>query len=142
MTDDERSTSHEALQSGAGRAGSLRIDDAKPRPSHMSGLTLVLWALASNGLLAYVALGSTPAYIWRFGRKHEEFKSVLGTWRIEASNLPRVSQQWLMTGAFYGALIVFLLGVIVGLWFLLGARDGEVAAVDAASSPDPGTMTT
>lgn len=144
MTDLERSRTEDKVHSETERVQTSRIDDAKQRPSHTSRLTVILWALASIGLLAYVALGSTPAYIWRFNRKHQEFKSVLGTWRIEANNLPQVSQQWLMEGVFYGALWLFLLGAIVGLWFLLEAGDEGMSVSDPApsSSPDPRTTTT
>lgn len=144
MTDDERSRNEDTVQSGIERARTSANDDAKQRPSHAKGLTVILWALASNGLLVYVAFGSTPAYIWRFNRKHQEFKSVLGTWRIEANNLPQVSQQWLLEGVFYGALLLFLLGAIAGLWFLLEAGDEGMSVPDPApsSSPGAGTMST
>lgn len=143
MTDVERSRTDDTVQPETERVQTSRIDDAKQRPSHTSTLAVILWALASIGLLAYVALGSTPAYIWRFNRKHQEFKSVLGTWRIEANNLPQVSQQWLVEGVFYGALLLFLLGAIVGLWFLLDAENDGMSAPDSApsSSPDLGTTT-
>lgn len=130
MTDDERTTIQAAAGPEPERGDAARRGDGQLRESQPSGLTIVLWAIASIGLLAYVALGSTPAYVWRFGRKYQEFKSVLGTWTIEANNLPRVSHQWLMEGAFYAALILFLLGSITGIWFLLGARDGETLPVD------------
>lgn len=138
MNDDVREASDGGEPTATEPGDASRIDDAKRQPSASGGLTIILWALASIGLLGYVALGSTPAYIWRFGRKHQEFKSVLGTWTIEANNLPQVAQQWLMEGAFYGALIVFLLGVIVGMWFLLQARDGEAPAPDLPPAQDSG----
>ncbi len=141
MTDDEGSTTEGAMQSRSERADASRIDEAKPQPSSPSGLTIVLWALASIGLLAFVALGSIPAYIWRYGRKHQEFKSILGTWTIEANNLPQVSQQWLMDGVFYAALIVFLLGAIAGLWFLLRVRDEETSPTNTPSAQNSGPTT-
>ncbi|MDQ3540228.1 MAG: alkaline shock response membrane anchor protein AmaP [Chloroflexota bacterium] len=141
MTDDEGSTTEGAMQSRSERADASRIDEAKPQPSSPSGLTIVLWALVSIGLLAFVALGSIPAYIWRSGRKYQEFKSILGTWTIEANNLPRVSQQWLMDGVFYAALIAFLLGAIAGLWFLLRARDEEASSANTPSAQNSGPTT-
>lgn len=142
MTDDERSRTEDTVQSGSGGAQSSANDDVKQRPSHTRTLTVILWALTSIGLLTYVAFGSTPAYIWRFNRKHQEFKSVLGTWRIEAGNLPQVSQQWLVEGVFYGALLLFLLGAIAGLWLLLQAGDEGISVPDPSPSSSPGAGTT
>lgn len=123
MSDDEPLANAAVGSAGAEPVDGSTMDDATRQPSHTGMVTIVMWALASMGLLAYVVLGSTPAYIWRFNRQHREFKSVLGTWTIEANNLPQVSQQWFLEAAFYAALIVFLLGAIVGLWFLLQPSD-------------------
>lgn len=123
MSDDDRSTSESAADPGSDRDDALQSPDPRLSSPRTTGLTILLWAFVSMGLLAYVALGSTPAFIWRFGRKHRELKSILRTWTIEADNLPRVGQQWLLDGAFYAALIVFLVGAIAGVWLLLSARD-------------------
>lgn len=116
-------------QEGAGAAGAGH--------GGTSGTAIVLWALASIALLAFVTLGSIPTYVWRFNRKYEESRSILRIWVVEASNLPRVSQQWAIDGAFYAALVLFLMCVVAGLWFLVKA---EPSADDdrQPSPPVPG----
>ncbi len=115
----------------------MRAEES-PRAQIHSGRTIVLWALTSMALVAYVALGSVPAYIWRFGRLYEEAKPVLGIWTIEADNLPRVSRQWMLEGVFNGALIIFLTGAVVGFWFLLAPTREESRddAVEPAHDPE------
>lgn len=139
MSDDARLTSVSATESEIDDAPD--VEETPPSPPHTSGLPIILWATLSIGLLAYVAFGSTPAYIWRFGRKHEELKSILRTWTIEVNNLPRVGHQWLLNGAFYAALIVFLLGAIAGFWLLLGARNDQELTNDPTLAPRPGAAT-
>jgi hypothetical protein len=134
MPDDERTTSETETATPpevGDEAASLRA-----AATSVSGRTIVLWALCSIALLAYVALGSVPTYIWRFGRLYEETKPVLGIWTIEVNNLPQVSHQWILNSTFYAALIVFLFGAVVGLWFLLGATENEITRGDAVRDSD------
>lgn len=139
MSDDEPLANAAVGSAGAERVDGSTMDDATRQPSNTGMVSIVIWALASMGLLAYVILGSTPAYIWRFNRQHREFKSVLGTWTIKANNLPQVSQQWILEVAFYAALIVFLLGAIVGLWFLLQPGDDAAQMLPPADDLGPTT---
>ena len=139
VTDDGRMTSEAVTKSESEQDGASLTLETTPGKAAPSGITIILWALVSIAIITYVTLGSVPAYIWRFGRLHEESKSVLGIWTIEANSLPRVSHQWMLNVAFYGALIVFLVGVVAGLWFLLRAADDQTPSAKAASSPDRGT---
>lgn len=138
MTDGKRMTHQPGIVPAEDRSEASPEAEGNSPSSDGSGTKIIVWALASIALLAFVALGSTPAYIWRFGRKYQELKPVLSIWTMEANNLPRVSQQWIVDSAYYAALIVFLVGVVIGLWFLLGAADHETPVSDAASPPDSG----
>lgn len=98
----------------------------------------VLWAFATIALFGYIAFGSVPAYTWRFGRLHDDARPVRGIWSVQASNLPDVSHQWLIDGVFYGALIAFLIGVTLGLWYLLTSEDSKASPHQPASSTSAG----
>jgi hypothetical protein len=137
MAGEERTTSEPTVPLEAGDEEEASTSEVGSAATLMSGRTIVLWALCSCALLAFVMLGSVPTYVWRFGRLYEESRPVLGIWTIEMNDLPRVSQQWILDGAFNVALIVFLLGAIAGLWFLLGATEGETASDD--TGPDSET---
>lgn len=135
MTDEERVTSESEVHPDVRDEAEPSTARENPAVSQVSGRTIVLWALCSIALLAFVALGSVPTYVWRFGRLYEEARPVLGIWTIEVNNLPQVSHQWVLNGAFYLALIVFLMGAIGGLWLLLGATENETTPA-AGSAPD------
>lgn len=99
---------------------------------------MILWAVVTTALFGYIAFGSVPAYMWRFGRLHDDARQVRGIWTIQAGNLPDVSAQWLMDGLFYGALVAFLVGVALGLWYLLSPEDSDASPVESAPHPDAG----
>jgi len=99
---------------------------------------VILWAIATIASVGYIAFGSVPAYTWRFGRLHEDARPVRGIWTVQANDLPDVSRQWAINGVFYGALIVFLLGVTLGLWYLLASENREASTVQTASSSGAG----
>lgn len=101
-------------------------------------LRTILWAVATIALFGYIAFGSVPAYTWRFGRLQNDARPVLGIWNIQASDLPDVSRQLLINGVFYGALVAFLIGVTLGLWYLLSSEDSDTSTVRPASSPGAG----
>lgn len=121
----------------ASRAGA--VTGGERRSSGMfRRVRMILWVVATIALFGYIAFGSVPAYTWRFGRLHQDARQVRGIWTVQASNLPDVSPQWAINGIFYGALVVFLLGVTLGLWYLLSSDDNEASTIQPASSPGAG----
>lgn len=80
---------------------------------------LIIWALLSLAFLGYLAFGSVGARIWRFGQLQVESRSIASTWRVQGQNLPDVAHEWLIESIFYGAIVVFVVCVIVGMHLLL-----------------------
>jgi hypothetical protein len=106
-----------------------------------SGLPVrrVVWGVLSLAFVAFLFLGSVDARIWKivgFGslarwELQVESKSIARIWRIQGQSLPDVSSQWMLQALFYGSIVIFVAGVILGMHLLLQeAADETVPAVD------------
>lgn len=92
-------------------------------------IRLIVWVVLSIAFIGYLAFGTVGARIWRFGQLQVESRSIASTWRVQGQNLPDVSQPWLIESVFYGAIGVFVAGVIVGMRLLLAESTDERALV-------------
>jgi hypothetical protein len=115
-------------------AGEPDGDLQRPAPSVKTNVRsdgLIAWAVISIGFLAFIALGSVDARIWRFNNLRIEPRSVLRVWTLQAETLPTVSQQWLLTTLFYTCIILVIVSAVIGIWLLLDS------AGTGLSKPDP-----
>lgn len=98
-----------------------------------------VWMIATLAVLGYAAFGSVSARIWRFNRLYFEDRRVSDVWRYEGKNLPDVPAQDALTLLYYGSVVVLVVGVILGLWFLLdetGFRESPGHSSPEHRSPD------
>ncbi len=116
------STSTEVMRNPAGDSGSGLTGAA---------VRLAVWATLSLAFVGYLAFGSVGARIWRFGRLHVESRSIAATWRVQGRSLPDVAHQWLIETVFYGAILIFVVGVIVGMRLLLAEPANDFTPVDS-----------
>ncbi len=100
--------------------------------SELAGVPVrfIVWAALSIAFVAYLAFGSVGARIWRFGQLQVESRSIATIWRVQGRNLPDVGHQWLIEAAFYGAILVFVVGVIVGMRLLLAESPQDQPSID------------
>lgn len=98
-------------------------------PDRSGPVRTAVWLALSLGFVAYLAFGSVEARIWRFGQLQIESKSILQTWIVAGRNLPEVSSQWLLQALFYGAALVFIGCVILGMRLLLLEANDETSGV-------------
>lgn len=89
------------------------------RGSSISTSRIVVWAVLSFATIAYLALGTVDARIWRFNRLRVDSKEILGIWTLQGDRLPSVTFQWILTSAYFVALVVFVIGVLAAFWLLL-----------------------
>jgi hypothetical protein len=77
------------------------------------------WALLSLAFLAFLSFGTVPTRIWRFNELQVEWKPVRRIWQVQFDSLPQVEHQWLINGVFLVSIVLFVIGVITGIWLLL-----------------------
>jgi hypothetical protein len=102
-------------------------DTSQDRQVTGSLVRLALWAALSLAFVAYLAFGSVSVRIWRLNNLLIERKSLRGVWERAYDALPAVEHQWLLSSAFFGSLVLFVVGVIVGARLLLDAPDDAPA---------------
>ena len=108
--------------------------DGKPFP-----FARTLWAIGAVLFLAWVALGSVSARIWRFNRLYFEDRRILEVWRYEGSNLPDVPFPGALIVLYYGAVLALVVGTILGLWYLLD--ETGFRSQSRSASPDQRSAT-
>lgn len=92
---------------------------------------LVIWAVASILVCAYIALGSLKARFWQLDIFQQawtqkiESRRVLHIWSYQFDHLPKVSSEWLLKAAFGGALFVIVVGTVIGMWLILDHSETE-----------------
>lgn len=85
----------------------------------------LLFGIAALAFLAYLAIGSIEARIWRFGRIYFEDRSVREVWAYFGDRLPDMPGQPVISALYWISLAVMVVGSIVGLWLFLGSEDDD-----------------
>lgn len=100
---------------------------------------LIVFAVTSLAFLAYVAFGTVEARIWRFGRLNFEDRSIRHVWSYFGDRLPELPGQTFITGLYWVALAVMVIGTVAGLWLFLGTPDDDPASDAPAHTEHPST---
>ena len=88
-------------------------------PDRLRRIRTAIWAVLSLAFVAFLALGSVDARIWRLGQLEIESKSILRIWQVQGRSLPDVSNEWMLQVLFHSSAIVFVGCVILGMRHLL-----------------------
>lgn len=107
-------------------------DTDNSRAEGDSRLPLFLWIGLTLAFIAYLTFGSVNARFWQFGDLRIESRSIARTWRVQAESLHRVAHQWMLEALFYGAILIFIAGVIIGIRLLLVPEEREHPGGDAS----------
>lgn len=90
-------------------------------------IPLIVFAVSSVAFLAYIAFGTVEARIWRFGRLNFEDRTIRHVWSYFGDRLPELPGQTFITGLYWLALAVMVIGTVAGLWLFLGTPDEDPA---------------
>jgi hypothetical protein len=99
-------------------------------------LPRLVFVIASIGFLAFLAIGSVEARIWRFGRLYFEDRTVREVWAYFGDRLPDMPGQPVFTALYWISIAVIVLATLVGLWLFLGTGDDDPATEAASNAPD------
>lgn len=104
------------------------VEQASTAPEMPAGspsarpVALVAFAVLSVGWVAYLLFGQVRARFWIAGEHQIAWKSIRRIWSVQLNDLPGgAAVEWL----FAGSMLVFVVGVIAGLYLLLLAPEGE-----------------
>jgi hypothetical protein len=84
---------------------------------------MLVWGALSLIWIGYLALGQVNARFWVLGDFRTDFKPIRSIWRIQLGSLPGGDSAWMIQALVLTAIIVFVLGVIAGLYLLLMPAD-------------------
>jgi hypothetical protein len=84
---------------------------------------MLVWGALSLIWIGYLALGQVNARFWVLGDFRTDFKPIRSIWRIQLGSLPGGDSAWMIQALVLTAIIVFVLGVIAGLYLLLIPAD-------------------
>lgn len=101
--------------------------EAIDREEARSHLPLIVFAISSIAFLAYIAFGTIEARIWRFGRLNFEDRTIRHVWSYFGDRLPELPGQAVISGLYWMALAVMVIGTVAGLWLFLGTPDEDPA---------------
>lgn len=108
---------------------------------------IIVWGILSIALLGFVTFGWMNIRYWENFYDDDgdyigstmviEPERILTVWSTQVSNLPAFGSELVSQILFVGAALLFLVGVVVALWFLLlpGTRTKE-AAPATPSTPE------
>lgn len=97
---------------------------------------LIVFAVTSVAFLAYIAIGTIEARIWRFGRLNFEDRTIRHVWGYFGDRLPELPGQAFISGLYWAALAVMVIGTVLGLWLFLGTPDDDPATDAHAIGPE------
>lgn len=103
------------------------VREGDSRPGERRWMSLAIWAALSIAFLGYLAFGAVNARIWRFNELYVESKSIRQIWRVQGESLSSIAGGWPIQALYYGSLMVFIAGVVVGVRYLLIEAPDEVA---------------
>jgi hypothetical protein len=113
----------------------VQPNDAGPGTRVRTGrVRLAVWIALSAAFVAFLALGSVNARIWRFGELHVEPKAIRQIWQVQATDLNDVSNAWPLQALYYGSLLIFVAGVILGMRYLLAESPEEALDITREES--------
>jgi hypothetical protein len=95
--------------------------NAGRRIAHERFVRILVWAVLSISLAAYILFGTVTVQLTRFFSVERSVRSV---WRSFRADLPEVGNELLLAVLFWAAIVVFCIGVFWLLWISLTPDSG------------------
>jgi hypothetical protein len=113
----------------ADETGSVQ-DEHESKSGRVSRRVLV-WGGLSLLWIGYLALGQVNARFWVLSQFKTDYKPIRSIWRIQLGSLPGGDSAMWIQALVLMAIVVFVLGVIAGLYLLLVAEDAQGTTSEA-----------